>query len=127
MAISKGIIYAILKFAKFIIDFGMLYIAESPIFIQDGKFFYPSDPRILGTQFCVGMDPSKPFKREKGLGSLNRDEVYKSFFDESTRKLVQVTSQDADEAMKLVEDINKRKELLTSIGILTNPYNFTDL
>lgn len=49
------------------IDFGLVYICESPIFLQSGKYFYPSDPRIPGTQFCQGMDPSKPYKRFKGL------------------------------------------------------------
>lgn len=127
LSICKGILFCISKFARFLIDFGMVYIAESPIFIQGGKFFFPSDPRIPGTQFCVGMDPSKPFKREKGLGSLDKHEVYQSFFDESTRRLIQVTPQDMDKAMELVENVDKRKDLLTSVGILTNPYGFKDL
>ena len=68
VSIQKGILYTILKFARFMIDFGLVYIAESPIFEQGGKYFYPSDPRIPGSQFCVGMDPSKKFRRFKGLG-----------------------------------------------------------
>jgi hypothetical protein len=49
------------------IDFGLVYVAESPIYSQDGKYFYPSDPKIPGTDFRVGMDPNKKFKRYKGL------------------------------------------------------------
>ena len=127
LAICKGLIYAFLKFARFIVDFRMLYIAESPIFIQNGKYFYPSDPRIPGTQFCIGMDPSKPFTRHKGLGSLEKQDVRNSFFDESTRRLIQVTTGDMDKAMELVENVDKRKQLLTDNGILTNPFNLTDL
>ena len=67
VSIQKGILYTILKFARFMIDFGLVYIAESPIFEQGGKYFYPSDPRIPGSQFCVGMDTSKKFRRFKGL------------------------------------------------------------
>lgn len=67
LSIQKGIIYTVRKFAGFLIDFGLLYIAESPIFEQKGKYFYPSDPRIPGTQFCQGMDPSLKFRRFKGL------------------------------------------------------------
>ena len=66
-SIMKGILFCICKFARFMIDFGLVYIAESPIFKQNDKYYYPSDPRIPGSQFCVGMDPSKPFKRYKGL------------------------------------------------------------
>ena len=48
------------------LDFGLVYVIESPIFEQGGKYFYPSDPRIPGTQFCIGMDPSKHYRRFKG-------------------------------------------------------------
>ena len=127
LSIQKGIIFTIAKFARFMIDFGCVYIAESPIFEQGGVYFYPSDPRIPGTQFCVGMDPSKKFRRFKGLGALEQEDVYYSFFNENTRRLIQVTTEHIDYAMGLVEDINNRKNLLFSKGILTNPYNFTDL
>lgn len=127
LSIQKGILYTISKFARFMIDFGLVYIAESPIFEQNGKYFYPSDPRITGTQFCVGMDPSKKFRRFKGLGALESEDVYYSFYNENTRRLIQVTTEYIDYAMGLVEDINNRKQLLFNKGILTNPYNFTDL
>lgn len=127
VSIQKGILYTILKFARFMIDFGLVYIAESPIFEQGGKYFYPSDPRIPGSQFCVGMDPSKKFRRFKGLGALERSDVYYSFFDKNTRRLIQVTPEYAEYAMGLVENIDNRKKLLYDKEILTNPYNFTDL
>lgn len=127
LSIQKGILYCILKFARFMIDFGLVYVCESPIFDQGGKYYYPSEPRIPGTQFCVGMDPSKPYRRFKGLGSLNRSDVYKSFFDLNTRRMIRVTPEYAQRAMELVENVEKRKELLYSKGILTNPYNFNDL
>jgi len=127
VSIQKGILYTILKFARFMIDFGLVYIAESPIFEQGGKYFYPSDPRIPGSQFCVGMDPNKKFRRFKGLGALEQEDVYYSFYNEQTRRLIRVTPEYADYAMGLVEDINKRKKLLFDKDILTNPYNFTDL
>lgn len=64
----KGIVYCVLKFARFIIDYGLLYIAESPLFEQGGTYYYPSDPTIPGTvEFKVGMDPSKNYRRFKGL------------------------------------------------------------
>ena len=126
-AIQKGILYTFAKFARFLIDFGLVYIAESPIFEQGGKYYYPSDPFDKSSGFPIGLIPSKHFRRFKGLGSLDNPDVYKSFFDHSTRKLVQVTPEYMDYAMGLVEDINERKKLLFNEGVLTNPYNFTDL
>lgn len=109
------------------IDFGLVYVAESPIYSQDGVYYYPSDPKIPGTDFRVGMNPDKKFKRYKGLGSLDKEEVYDAFYNTKTRRLFQVVPEGAGYAMKLVEDIDARKNLLYQKGILTNPYNFTDL
>jgi len=73
------------------------------------------------------MNPDKKFKRYKGLGSLDKEEVYDAFYNTKTRRLFQVIPEGAGYAMKLVEDIDARKNLLYQKGILTNPYNFTDL
>lgn len=67
LAIQNGLLYAISKFARFMLDFHLVYICESPIFEQDGKYFYPSDQRVPGTQFPVGLNTSKHFRRFKGL------------------------------------------------------------
>lgn len=126
-AIRNGLCYAFSKFARFMIDFGLLYVIESPIFEQDGVFYYPSDPVIPGTPFRVGMNPDKHYRRFKGLGSLDEDDIYSVFFDETKRRLYQVVPDGMDYAMRLVEDLGARKRLLTEKGILTNPYNFTDI
>lgn len=127
LAIQNGLLYAISKFARFMLDFGLIYVAESPIFEQGGQYFYPSDPRQPGTQFPVGLNPSKHFRRFKGLGSLDREDVYNAFYDTSKRRLFRVSTDGIDFAMTLVEDINARKKLLYDKGILSNPYNFKDL
>ena len=67
LAIQNGLLYAISKFARFLVDFGLVYISESPIYEQGGKYFYPSDPRQAGTQFPVSLNPNKYFRRFKGL------------------------------------------------------------
>lgn len=127
MAIQNGLLYAISKFARFLLDWGLVYIAESPIYEQGGKYFYPSDPRQPGTQFPVGLNPNKYFRRFKGLGSLDKNDVYDSFYNPATRRLIQVTTDGIDYSMQLVEDINARKKLLFDKGILSNPYGFSDL
>lgn len=124
--ISNGILYTLCRYSRFLVDFGMVYKAESPSYSQGGKYFYPSDPLQPGTTFPVGLDPHKHFRRYKGLGSLNQDEVYDAFFNPITRRLIQVTPEGIEYQMSLVEDINERKKLLVSHGILTNPYGLKD-
>lgn len=126
-AIMSEILYAFSKFARFLIDFGLVFVAESPIYYQNGKYYYPSDVPV-GSQFPGGdFNPSKHFKRYKGLAALDVEDAKAAFFNESTRRLIQVTPEGMDYSMKLVEDINTRKQLLYNHNILTNPYNFTDL
>ena len=64
---------------------------------------------------------------EQMLGAFNKDQIYDIFYNPATRKLVQVTPEGMDYAMKLTENINERKNLLIEAGIISNPYNFTDL
>lgn len=115
------------KFGRFLINYGMVYQIMSPIFEQAGRKFYPNDPVQQGTTFPIGLDPGKPFHRFKGLGAFNKEQIYDIFYNPATRKLVQVTPEGLDYAMKLTEDIGERKNLLISSGIISNPYGFTDL
>lgn len=119
--IASSLLYTIGRFAKFMIDLGLVYLIESPIFSQDGKYFFPSDPTVDG-EIPVGLDMRKHFRRYKGLGSLNPDEIYDAFYDKSKRRLIQVTPDGIDYARALVEDIKNRKSLLISRGILTDPF-----
>ena len=67
-AIANGLCYAISRFARFLINFGMVYLVESPFFKDyQGRYYFPSDPVVPGTEFPVGLNTSKPFKRFKGL------------------------------------------------------------
>ena len=127
LSIMSGLLYTFSRFARFMIEFGMIKIAESPIYIQGNKFFYPSDPLIPGTRFPQGLDLNKDFKHIKGLGGLNREEASLAFFNSSTSKIITVTTEGIDYSMGLVEDINNRRQLLINHNILTNPYNFNDL
>ena len=67
--IKKLILYLFGKFGRFLIDFGMVYQIMSPIFEQGDKKFYPGDPLQDNGIFPIGLDPSKPFFRRKGLGA----------------------------------------------------------
>lgn len=120
------LLYLISKYARFLIDFGLVYIAQSPLYAQNGNYFYSNDPLQPGTSFPVGLDTTKPWHRWKGLGSIPKEEVYNAFYNPSTRRLVQVTPEGIDYFMSLVENIDTRKDLLFNNGILGNPFNLVD-
>lgn len=120
--IAAQVIYCIYKFATFLIEAGMIYLADSPTFSQDGKYYYASDPTIDG-EIPVGIDTSRKYLRYKGLGSLDANDVTKVFFDENTRRFIQVTPEGAEYACSLVESLEDRKNLLQAHKILTNPFN----
>ena len=124
--IRARILYCISKFARFMIDFGLVYYAQGPLFKQNGKFFYQSDIKP-GNIFPDGLDPSKGFLRFKGIGSIDVEDVSECYFNPGTRRLVQVTPENIDYAMSLTENIDTRKKLLFDAGIISNPYGFTDL
>jgi DNA gyrase/topoisomerase IV subunit B len=94
--ISATIIGTILTHLSFLIPEGMLYIAESPIYIQGGKYIYPSDKQLDCTY--KGLNMSKPYNHIKGLGELDPPDIKKVFFDKSTRRLIQVTPENIEKA-----------------------------
>lgn len=116
------------------IDLGLVYRAISPLWKGISKttgqetYYYPNDPYDPNTGFPLDMDEKKHYSRFKGLGSLSPEtgEVEDAFFNPSTRKLLRITPEGLDYALKLNEDIDSRKLLLSNKGILANPFNFND-
>lgn len=95
------------------IDEGLVYVLQSPLYRQNGKFFFDD----------VGLDKSKPFTRFKGLGELSKDDVKETLIH--NRRLVKVTSEDLDKALKLIINTNnERKALSVELGILVGKEEF---
>ena len=82
--ICNEIMYLFSKFARFLIDHGMVYRALSPLFRGVSKttgkvtYYYPDDPIDPSTQFPIDLDTKKHYDRWKGLASLSPEtgEVY---------------------------------------------------
>lgn len=103
---------------KFALDLGMVWIAESPLYEQNGNFIYLSDGNVDQV-----LDRSKPYTRFKGLGELNPKQAKKIFFDVGTRRLHQVTLDGLNDALSILSSSNAKKMLMTNRGVVTNPYN----
>ena len=133
-AIFNEIIYLFSKFARFLLDYGLVYRVISPLFRgyskKTGKltYYYPDDPIDQKTNLPTDLDSKKHYDRYKGLGSLSPEtgEVYDAFFNSNTRRIVQITPDGIDYSMGLNEDIEKRKALLSAKGIISNPFKLTD-
>lgn len=65
--ICSLILYLFSKYARFLIDLGCVYVSLSPLFEQGGKYWYPNDPIDTSTGLPIGLNPSKSFRRWKGL------------------------------------------------------------
>ena len=119
------LLYLFSKYSRFLIEHGLIYIIESPLFEQGGKFYYPGDPTDTNG-VPIGININKSFRRFKGLGSIPKEMIYDVFFNPVTRRLIQVTPEGIDYAMSLTEDIEVRKKLLIELGIISNPFNLED-
>jgi len=96
--------------ASFLIESGHVYVLRTPSYIQGNKYIYNG---INEDE----LDKSKPYKRIKGLGSLGKD-FKKAVIDNSSRKLIQVTMDNAKEAKLILNNGSKKKEILISSGAL---------
>jgi DNA gyrase/topoisomerase IV subunit B len=107
----------IAKKMPFLIREGMVYIVETPIYQQDGKYIYPSD------DVDKLLDRRRPFRRFKGLGELSIQDAKYTMLDPETRRLKQLTMEGAIEALEILTSTSARKELIINSGTLIDPYN----
>lgn len=108
-AISSSLIGFFITHMKFLIEEGMLYVADTPLYRQgDNYYFHDEFDKI---------DQRKEFKRFKGLGSCNADELKVMIFGEN-RRLLRVTLDNVEEAIALVTRTYARYKLMETMGIV---------
>ena len=105
------------KHMKFAVDKGLVYVCETPIYIQGDTYIYPSDPKSK-------LNKSKDYLRIKGLGELPAPITKEVILNPETRRLIQITSEDYDKAIKLSNSGVARKRLIKRYGLLVD--DFTD-
>ncbi|TYB87276.1 MAG: DNA topoisomerase (ATP-hydrolyzing) subunit B [Kosmotoga sp.] len=79
---------------------GKIYVAQAPLYkIEIGKqshYFYTDEE--LQRFLKENSDKKYSFSRYKGLGEMNPDQLWDTTMDPSSRKLVQIQMEDAEEA-----------------------------
>lgn len=95
---------------KYLIRAGRVYVEESPLYFQNGKYYFYGEEDKL--------DTSKPIKRFKGLGELNTNEVKTTLLDPKTRRLCRITEDGMNEAIRLITTTSARKKLMIESGFV---------
>lgn len=108
LSINALLLGTIGSFLRPLIDAGKIFISDVPLYKQDKTFIWKKEDLI----------PNKSFKRFKGLGEMNPDELYLTAVNSSTRKLIQVTSNDIDKAFDLLKTSIAKRNLMIKHGIL---------
>jgi DNA gyrase/topoisomerase IV subunit B len=108
-AISALIIGMFGQHLKFLIDDGRLFVNQSPLFYQDGKYLRPDEVDQLVK--------NKPFTRFKGLGELNADQAEDVFFGDHQR-LLKITSEGIDDALVMLTSTEAKYDLMIKNGII---------
>jgi DNA gyrase/topoisomerase IV subunit B len=102
------------KFLRELVEAGMFYICDVPLYKQGGKFFRAND----GLE--QGFDKSKGFDRYKGLGSMDPDEIGMFAFG-AERRLIRITAEGLDAAMQMARASGPKRELMYEYGIVLEP------
>jgi len=98
---------------------GKIYVAQAPLYkIEIGKqsyYFYTDEE--LQRFLKENSDKKYSFSRYKGLGEMNPDQLWDTTMDPSSRKLVQITMEDAEEADRVFtilmgSEVEERREFI---------------
>jgi len=87
---------------------GKIYIVETPLYKQGGKFIWDEKDLIKG----------KKCDRYKGLGSMDADELYEAVLDPKTRRIKQVTLDDKAYVIDIMSKSREKRDIMIKNKII---------
>jgi DNA gyrase/topoisomerase IV subunit B len=100
----------------FMIREGMVYVLDSPLYKQGGKYIFPTD------DIESELDRTKAFERYKGLGEIPQEDA-EEVITGPQRRLIQINLDNVELALSLLTSTSARKDLMYTKKLLTDPYN----
>lgn len=109
MAITALILSMFGEHLKFLIEEGRVFVNESPLYYQDGNYYRSYEKSQLNLK--------KDYVRFKGLGELDSHQAEDVFFGKH-QKLIKITTEGLKEALALMSDPQKKKDLMNKHNIV---------
>jgi DNA gyrase/topoisomerase IV subunit B len=106
--INALVLGALATHLTFLVEAGYVFVAEPPLFEQDGKYYFSKDE----------LKEGKPFGRFKGLGECNPEDLAPFVFDKSHRKLIQITMDNWELAQEMLTSSMAKREVLLNNQVI---------
>lgn len=101
------------KFLPEIIESGMLFIGLAPLYEQVLK----GETKYYWLDKMEGFQETKSFNRYKGLGSCPPKTLYNTLLDPAQRRLIQITPENIDKAVEMLQSAYVKRELMIESGV----------
>ncbi|MGC9331341.1 MAG: DNA topoisomerase (ATP-hydrolyzing) subunit B [Bacteroidales bacterium] len=110
------------RYIKSLIEYGNLYIATPPLYLirkgKEERYAWNEEERAkILQELTGGSEAGVHIQRYKGLGEMNSEQLWETTMNPETRKLQQVTIENAAEAdsvfsMLMGDDVAPRREFI---------------
>lgn len=111
MAIAISLLGGIATHMKFLIELGLVYVLETPLYLdtRSNTYYY------LGEEDKVDFSSGK-IRRFKGLGEFSPWQFKDFAFNPNKRRLIQVTDDNIENALDLIRNTAPKKQLMLDTG-----------
>lgn len=106
--ISALIVGALTFLTPKLVESGIVYEIDAPLYAQNGKFVWDEK----------GINKAKPFDRFKGLGSMSPEEVKHALLDASTRRLRRIVLDNKSHVLEIVQSAREKKNIMFKHGVI---------